>query len=116
MNNRLDADTVPTERTDWWPYGGLTRDVMLIHTPEAYIVNASVQLDDDLTTVSGHVRTHGMPAGEEVISLPEIDVSATAQTDDSGIARFKFEAPLELWSPAIPSCMRCRWPRLRPDQ
>ena len=30
VNNRLDADTVPTERTDWWPYGGLTRDVMLL--------------------------------------------------------------------------------------
>ena len=103
VNNRLDADTVPTERTDWWPYGGLTRDVMLVHTPEAYIVNASVQLDDDLSTVAGHVQTHGMSAGEEVvISLPEIDVSAIAQTDDSGVARFKFEASLDLWSPSNP--------------
>ena len=76
FNNRLDKDTVPTERTDWWPYGGLTRDVMLVHTPDAYIVNASVQLEDT-STVSGKVITSGMDRGEEiVISLPEINVQA----------------------------------------
>jgi len=109
INNRLDADTVPTERTDWWPYGGLTRDVMLIHTPEAYIVNASVQLDDDLSTISGHVKTHGMGAGHEVeISLPEINVRATVKTDDAGVARFKFDAPVSLWSPSNPKLYEVR--------
>lgn len=109
VNNRLDSDTVPTERTDWWPYGGLTRDVMLIHTPEAYLVNASVRLDDDRTTISGQVITAGMKAGTEItISLPEIDVQAAAETDESGVARFRFPANVELWSPDNPTLYEVR--------
>ena len=102
VNNRLDKDTVPTERTDWWPYGGLTRDVMLVHTPDAYIVNASVQLEDT-STISGKVITSGMDRGEEiVISLPEINVQARAKIDESGTARFSFPANVDLWSPTNP--------------
>ena len=102
VNNRLDKDTVPTERTDWWPYGGLTRDVMLVHTPDAYIVNASVQLEDR-STISGKVITAGMDRGEEiVISLPEINVQARAKIDESGAARFSFPANVDLWSPTNP--------------
>lgn len=102
VNNRLDKDTVPTERTDWWPYGGLTRDVMLVHTPDAYIVNASVQLEER-STISGKVITSGMDRGEEiVISLPEINVQATAKIDESGTARFSFPANVDLWSPTNP--------------
>ena len=102
VNNRLDKDTVPTERTDWWPYGGLTRDVMLVHTPDAYIVNASVQLEDR-STISGKVITAGMDRGEEiVISLPQINVQAKAEIDESGTARFRFAANVDLWSPSNP--------------
>ena len=102
VNNRLDKDTVPTERTDWWPYGGLTRDVMLVHTPDAYIVNASVQLEDR-STISGKVITAGMDRGEEiVITLPEINVQASAKIDESGAARFSFPANVDLWSPSNP--------------
>lgn len=103
VNNRLDGDTVPTERTDWWPYGGLTRDVMLVHTPSAYLVNASVRLNDDRSTVVGQVTTMGMKAGSEIVmSLPELDVHATAETDESGVARFSFPANVALWSPSNP--------------
>lgn len=109
VNNRLDSDTVPTERTDWWPYGGLTRDVMLIHTPEAYIVNASVGLDDDRSTISGEVTTTGMEVGDEiVISLPELDVHTTAETDESGAAKFSFSANVGLWSPSKPTLYEVR--------
>ena len=103
VNNRLDGDTVPTERTDWWPYGGLTRDVMLVHTPSAYLVNASVRLNNDRSTVAGQVTTMGMKAGSEIVmSLPELDVHATAETDESGVARFSFPANVVLWSPSNP--------------
>ena len=40
----MDAQSVPTARTDWWPYGGLTRDVALVETPEVFIRNANIQL------------------------------------------------------------------------
>ena len=103
VNNRLDGDTVPTERTDWWPYGGLTRDVILVHTPSAYLVNATVRLNDDRSTVAGQVTTIGMKAGSEIVmSLPELDVHATAETDESGVARFSFPADVALWSPSNP--------------
>jgi len=34
-NTRL-ADGVPTLKTDWWNYGGLTRSVSLIEVPDAF--------------------------------------------------------------------------------
>ena len=70
---------------------------MLVHTPDAYIVNASVQLEDR-STISGKVITSGMDRGEEiVISLPEINVQARAKIDESGAARFSFPANVDLW-------------------
>ena len=103
VNNRLGADSIPTERTDWWPYGGLTRDVMLVHTPAAFIINASIQLSGDRSTLSGHIKTSGMSLGEEVvISLPELNIRVVTAIDDSGTARFSIPANVELWSPANP--------------
>ena len=33
VNNTRHADAVPAPRFDWWNYGGITRDVMLIEVP-----------------------------------------------------------------------------------
>ncbi len=35
---------VPTINTDWWNYGGLTRDVLLVETPATFIANFCVRL------------------------------------------------------------------------
>src|SRR5947209_6059324 len=37
-------DGVPTLNTDWWNYGGLTREVKLIETPDTFVQDYSIQL------------------------------------------------------------------------
>ena len=44
VNNQRTRDGVPTLNTDWWNYGGLTRDVSLIETPEIFVDDYSLQL------------------------------------------------------------------------
>jgi beta-glucuronidase len=37
VNNTRREDNVPTLETDWWNYGGLTREISLIEVPEQFI-------------------------------------------------------------------------------
>ena len=46
VDNTLSADSVPTKKTDWWPYGGILGDIQLISTPRTFIQNANLQLSD----------------------------------------------------------------------
>ena len=44
VNNSRRADAVPALKFDWWNYGGITRDVMLVEVPTVFIQDYSVQL------------------------------------------------------------------------
>jgi beta-glucuronidase len=37
VDNTRKPERVPTLKTDWWNYGGLTRDVSLIEVPESFV-------------------------------------------------------------------------------
>ena len=37
VNNRRIKDAIPALSFDWWNYGGITRDVLLVTTPQTYI-------------------------------------------------------------------------------
>ncbi len=45
VNNRREPDGIPTTRTDWFNYGGITRDVTLLDVPSTFVRDAFVQLD-----------------------------------------------------------------------
>lgn len=104
VDNRLSADTVPTQRTDWWPYGGLTRDVAIIETPDAFIRNAKIELTDaGARTLKVSIETVGMPAGTQaVVELPELKVSQIVTIGSNGQGAAAFGAPVDLWSPDSP--------------
>lgn len=104
VDNRLNSDTVPTERTDWWPYGGLTRDVSIVNTPASYIRNVRVALlDADTRQVDVTIDVEGMPSGTRAaISVPQTGISAAGVIDEDGRARFTATLPLALWSPDDP--------------
>jgi beta-glucuronidase len=44
VDNKRYADEVPTLNTDWWNYGGITRDVKLLELPPTFIQDFVVQL------------------------------------------------------------------------
>ena len=103
VNNRLGADTVPTGRTDWWPYGGLTRDVLLVEVPAAGITNAKLTLASDRRHIEGEVTTRNVPKGGTVaIKIPELNISHKAKVDANGVAKWRVAAKPELWHPNNP--------------
>jgi len=105
VENIRKAERVPTLKTDWWNYGGLTRDVSLIEVPEAFIDDYGLSLDrSDGKTISGYVHVDGASSGVSVtLDIPELKVTKTAQIDAAGKASFSFQPQgLERWSPDHP--------------
>ncbi len=105
VDNKRSRDGVPTLNTDWWNYGGLTRDVVFVKVPAAFIAAHRLHLESaDSGTISGEVELTGAGAGETVrLSIPELNQQLTAQTDANGRASFTFTpAGLKLWSPESP--------------
>ena len=43
-NNRRKPDAIPAEAFDWWNYGGITRDVLLLDLPERHVSDYTVRL------------------------------------------------------------------------
>jgi beta-glucuronidase len=105
VDNKRSKDGVPTLNTDWWNYGGLTRNVTLVRTPAKFIADHRLWLDSEQTkTISGRVEIASAGAGEKVtVEIPELKRTLSLETDASGKAQFQFAAPeLQLWSPEHP--------------
>ena len=104
VDNTRRMDGVPTVNSDWWNYGGITRSVYLVETPETFIREYSVQLKKgSQRVIEGWVRLDGPDASAEVtVSIPELKVSRTVTADASGIARFEIDAKPVLWCPENP--------------
>ena len=105
VNNNRHADAVPTLNTDWWNYGGITREVKLFVTPKLFIRDYQLQLDSASSkTISGKVYLEGAKGGEKItLRLPELNIQQTLRADNNGIATFTLAATAaELWSPASP--------------
>ncbi|MDX1548177.1 MAG: glycoside hydrolase family 2 TIM barrel-domain containing protein, partial [Rhodothermales bacterium] len=105
VDNRRRAEAVPPLQTDWWNYGGLTRDVRLVEVPETFVADYLVQLDPQAPDqIAGWVRLDGPDAaGQPVtIRLPELGAEVTATTDADGQAPFRLPADVERWAPGHP--------------
>ena len=47
VDNKRHRDNVPTVIFDWWNYGGITRDVLLVSVPEIYVEDYTLQIKKD---------------------------------------------------------------------
>ena len=104
VDNKRRRDAVPTLMTDWWNYGGLTRQVALVETPSTFVHDYLIQLErSSLDRVRGWVRLSGSRLVQRVtIRIPEAGVSRSFTTDATGSAAIDFRAELKLWSPEDP--------------
>ncbi len=103
-NTRIE-DGVPTLNTDWWNYGGLTRDVSLVTVPDTFIDDFDLHLSrKDHNTIEGYVHVQGAATGSTVhLSVPELSVSLDATTDSSGRAAISvLPQGLRMWAPETP--------------
>ncbi|MGI4873565.1 MAG: glycoside hydrolase family 2 protein [Janthinobacterium lividum] len=105
-DNTRHAEAVPTINTDWWNYGGLTRDVFVAEAPGTFIVDYKVQLaKNDPTTLAGYVQLSGRAKASQTVTLriAEAGLTTTVTTDTAGRATFRVPAKkLALWSPQSP--------------
>src|SRR6185436_7594906 len=104
VDNKRRRDAVPTLNTDWWNYGGLTRDVNLVEVPDTFIEDYFLQLKKgSMDEVSGWVKLGGSTAAKSVtVEIPEARVKQSVTTDANGYASISFKARLNLWSPENP--------------
>jgi beta-glucuronidase len=98
------ADAVPALKFDWWNYGGITRDVMLVEVPTVFVQDYSVQLArGSQNEIAGWVQLNGAQSPTKVtVEIPEAGIHDTVTTDAAGRASFHLTAKLELWSPVHP--------------
>ena len=104
-DNTRKQDEIPTVNTDWWNYGGITRDVVLAELPNNYINDYKIQLaKSNARQIEGYVKLSNASANQKVeVSVPEAGLKTTATTDASGLAKISIPVKnLSLWSPENP--------------
>ena len=105
VDNTRHEDNVPTLETDWWNYGGLTREVSLIELPESFIDQYDLHLSrSENGVIEGWVHVLAAPAGEKAeIDIPDLHATATAEVGADGRAPLHFNVQgLERWTPESP--------------
>jgi len=90
--------------TDWWNYGGITRDVLLVEVPESFIRDYSIQLAKGTQgEVAGWRQLDGSSHAQTLtLEIAEAGVRKTLSADANGRVEFRFPAKLDLWSPENP--------------
>lgn len=104
VDNTRQAYGVPTLSTDWFNYGGLTRDVSLVDVPDKYIDDYDLHLNHARSAVEGWVHVQDAASGANVsVTIPELKLEADAVVDSQGRAAIKLDAAgMQLWSPEQP--------------
>ena len=111
VDNKRNVSNIPTVIFDWWNYGGITRDVLLLEVPTVYIENYKIELAKadakaKQREILVSVQLNQQKAGETItLSIPELKLKQTLTTDAEGKAATTLKVSsktLSLWSPQNP--------------
>jgi beta-glucuronidase len=106
VDNTRGLEKVPTVNTDWWNYGGLTRDVKIVEVAGTFIRDYYIQLaDNDKNTIQIEVVLNGAEKANQkvMIEIPEAGLKAFCTSDSGGKAKTSISVKnLKLWSPENP--------------
>lgn len=105
VDNIRKQDEIPTVNTDWWNYGGITRDVFLAEFPDHFINDYKLQLvKGNKNLLNFSVKLADATAGQEItLSIPELKLEKKYKTDSEGKIADEFTwNNLSLWSPENP--------------
>ena len=106
VDNKRKKEGVPTLNTDWWNYGGITRDVKLVATPLQFIQDYFIQLNSENEgQIKGYVQLKGedIDRQEVRVTIPELDIDQTFTTAQNGSAQIEIKlSDVEHWSPENP--------------
>ena len=109
VNGGRRADYIPAEVADWFNHGGMTRDVLLVETPKAFVSNFYLALDkatlnSKVRKINGRLLLDGetMPTDARV-QIPELKIDQSVAVDADGDVEFTLDAKrLQLWSTENP--------------
>lgn len=106
VDNKRLKEGIPTLNTDWWNFGGITRDVKLIETASNFVHDYFIQLDpDNDQQIKGSLTLNGTKISKEkvLITIPELDLTKELQTDENGQVSFVIDAKkIDYWSVTNP--------------
>jgi beta-glucuronidase len=114
VDNTRHEDGVPTLETDWWNYGGLTRDVSLIEVPDTFIDQYDVHLSrTEDSVIEGWVHFQGplqsMSATSVEVEIPELNAKMATSSDKIGWVYFHGKVKgLQRWSPDAPKLYKIK--------
>ena len=105
VDNTRRLEEVPTINTDWWNYGGITRDVRIVEVQETFIQDYYIQLASNEEEIEVVVTLNGPNKSKQniTIDIPGANIQASATSDGEGTAKTVIKAKdLKLWSPESP--------------
>lgn len=106
VDNKRKKEGVPTLNTDWWNYGGITRDVKIVETPETYIREHILQLDrTNSERITGTISIGGehLKNVNITVEIPELSLKKIVTADSSGTALIELQKKnIIRWSPETP--------------
>ena len=111
VDNKRAADEVPTLNTDWWNYGGITRDVALITVPKIFIRDYSLTLKRSSGgmqsgELEGWVKVNTPAAATVMLEIPELSIKREIQVSGDSTAFTIPVSKVERWSPQNPKLYR----------
>lgn len=104
VDNKRLREGVPTLNTDWWNYGGITRDVNIVELPKTFIQDYFIQLDPKSENkVKGWIKLNGEQLNQRVrLIINEAGIEKEINTNENGTCEFSFNAELLPWFPESP--------------
>ncbi|PWS29189.1 beta-glucuronidase [Pedobacter yonginense] len=105
VDNIRKQDEIPTVNTDWWNYGGITRDVYLAEFPDHFISDYKLQLvKGNKNLLNFSLKLADATSNQEVtLSIPELKLEKKYKTDSEGKISDEFVwNNLNLWAPENP--------------
>ena len=103
-DNTLNESSVPTQKTDWWPWGGIIGDVYVVETPKQFIQNAYLQLNpDNLSEALFKLEMNEESSGHMIkLEISELQFKAEYKTNSLGAITETIKINPQLWSPLNP--------------
>jgi len=106
VDNARGLEKVPTINTDWWNYGGITRDVSIVSVPENFIRDYYIQLSPkSQSEIEIWVQLDGSQPGDRAVevSIPELNENIILLTNEIGRAQGVIKnKTIQNWSPTSP--------------
>jgi len=106
VDNKRLKDGVPTLNTDWWNYGGITRDVKLVEVSSNFIQDYFIQLNPkNNNQIKGFVKLNGSDISQKniQIEIPELQINKTILSNNEGEVSFEIDTKnIKYWSAQNP--------------